>query len=503
MPPPGAGRRRRWRLRAVPRPRLARRAEGPAERSGADVRARAGAGAERASRRRAGHAAAARADGRRRGGHDGGFPARSRVQGLAGPRGEDRRAPGAELPAPAPPAAERRRRPRRPHPRPCRPTPPRKRSPSRCRRSTRWAWPTTPSPAASSSAIARRTAGRDRRAVASRDEPVSAASAGFYATITAFEIDARRGDLWVASAYGDGRTRVHKLQLVSGRVLEEVRLPASEDVPRSSTWRLPPTGPCSPSKGRPAASSGFDRGPAPSRTPASCARRAIRSLALVDDRLAYVSSDEGISQVDLGTCAATPVRAGRRNRREPDRPPPLAQRRVDVRAAPRRQPVPHRSGAPRRRWNIDRATASYCRCIGDRPAHLDNLRHSPLLPDGGQLRPSIRRAPLKSISRPREISAEHRSCSPAVQDADRDPDASSAGRGPRGAAHPRRSAHQPGPFRRQRREHGAARAVDRAARRAVPARRRRRVQRRQERVHQRPGRRSGSWKRGSRRPPRR
>ena len=57
---------------------------------------------------------------------------------------------------------------------------------------------------------------------------VSAASAGFYEQLTAFAIDARRGDLWVASARGDGdesASVVHKLQLVSGRTLLEARAP--------------------------------------------------------------------------------------------------------------------------------------------------------------------------------------------------------------------------------------------------------------------------------------
>jgi hypothetical protein len=55
---------------------------------------------------------------------------------------------------------------------------------------------------------------------------VSASSAGFYDELTAFSIDARRGDLWVTSARGSGdeaASVVHKLQLVSGRTLLEAR----------------------------------------------------------------------------------------------------------------------------------------------------------------------------------------------------------------------------------------------------------------------------------------
>jgi hypothetical protein len=54
---------------------------------------------------------------------------------------------------------------------------------------------------------------------------VREASAGFY-DITAFEIDARRGDLWVVSAEpATGATRLHHVQMVSGRPLARVELP--------------------------------------------------------------------------------------------------------------------------------------------------------------------------------------------------------------------------------------------------------------------------------------
>ena len=54
---------------------------------------------------------------------------------------------------------------------------------------------------------------------------VREASAGFY-DITAFEIDARRGDLWVVSAdRATGATRLHHVQMVSGRPLARLELP--------------------------------------------------------------------------------------------------------------------------------------------------------------------------------------------------------------------------------------------------------------------------------------
>jgi hypothetical protein len=53
---------------------------------------------------------------------------------------------------------------------------------------------------------------------------ISAASAGF-ARLSAVEIDTRRGDLWVTSSDGSGAASIHKLQLVSGRVLSQVAVP--------------------------------------------------------------------------------------------------------------------------------------------------------------------------------------------------------------------------------------------------------------------------------------
>jgi hypothetical protein len=54
---------------------------------------------------------------------------------------------------------------------------------------------------------------------------IGAASAGF-GRLSAVEIDTRRGDLWVTSSDGNGAAAIHKLQLVSGRVLSQIAVPA-------------------------------------------------------------------------------------------------------------------------------------------------------------------------------------------------------------------------------------------------------------------------------------
>jgi hypothetical protein len=55
---------------------------------------------------------------------------------------------------------------------------------------------------------------------------IGATSAGF-GRLSAVEIDTRRGDLWVSSTVADGVASVHKLQLVSGRVLARLDMPDS------------------------------------------------------------------------------------------------------------------------------------------------------------------------------------------------------------------------------------------------------------------------------------
>jgi hypothetical protein len=55
---------------------------------------------------------------------------------------------------------------------------------------------------------------------------IGATSAGF-GRLSAVEIDTRRGDLWVTSTEANGVASVHKLQLVSGRVLARLDMPDS------------------------------------------------------------------------------------------------------------------------------------------------------------------------------------------------------------------------------------------------------------------------------------
>ena len=138
---------------------------------------------------------------------------------------------------------------------------------------------------------------------------VSAASAGFYEAITAFEIDARRGDLWVASVNSAGPDSVvHKLQLVSGRVLEEVRV-GSDDKCRIGDLAVLADGTILALDSQ--AGRIFRLQPGSRRMDVmgkSVVPAGARSFTLANDRLIYVASDEGITRVDLQTKEVAAVR---------------------------------------------------------------------------------------------------------------------------------------------------------------------------------------------------
>ncbi|HEY2431311.1 MAG TPA: hypothetical protein VGI12_01470 [Vicinamibacterales bacterium] len=131
---------------------------------------------------------------------------------------------------------------------------------------------------------------------------VSAASAGFYDELTALTVDARRGDLWVASVKGSGddtTSIVHKLQLVSGRGLMEttpavsmqpVRFVALAVTPDGTLFGLDSAG------GRV-----FRLRPGSRAIELACRVEAPNptALAAADDRTLFVASDRGLQRVDL------------------------------------------------------------------------------------------------------------------------------------------------------------------------------------------------------------
>lgn len=140
---------------------------------------------------------------------------------------------------------------------------------------------------------------------------VRAESAGFEAVL-ALEIDTRRGDLWVASAVdgevgGPGRAALHKLQLVSGRPLLSVPLPAEGGSARPTALAVTPGG----------AVLAFDAEGrrlwrvAPGTREAAIAARLdvedVAGIAAASDRVAYVGHAGGLLRVELPAGPAAPV----------------------------------------------------------------------------------------------------------------------------------------------------------------------------------------------------
>ena len=130
--------------------------------------------------------------------------------------------------------------------------------------------------------------------------------------ITAFEIDAHEGDLWVVSTSSQMRTStVHKLQLISGRVLFSVTLPSEAGPARFADIAITPHSVLVldtdgrrifrlAKKGK-----GLD-------VAVRLAAPGITSLAPAQEGVAYAPYDSGILKVDLATRNLTVVEPGER-----------------------------------------------------------------------------------------------------------------------------------------------------------------------------------------------
>jgi len=139
---------------------------------------------------------------------------------------------------------------------------------------------------------------------------VSAASAGFYEDLTAFTIDARRGDLWVVSVNGEADASssvLHKLQLVSGRALLEARTAAAASPVRLVDVTVAPDGTVYALDGIGSRIYRLRPGARALEPVMRLEARRPTALTAADDRVLYVAAEKGLVRVDVGARAATPV----------------------------------------------------------------------------------------------------------------------------------------------------------------------------------------------------
>ena len=136
------------------------------------------------------------------------------------------------------------------------------------------------------------------------DDLVSSGSAGGYHS-NALVIDSKRGDLWVVgtreSSSGDGpESIVHRLQLISGRLIYSVPPPADAGATRFAAVAMSPA-----SVFALDAEGGriFEMGVAAKtlRLRIAVPQRDLTGLTLAGDTVAYVSHAGGILRIDLAT----------------------------------------------------------------------------------------------------------------------------------------------------------------------------------------------------------
>jgi hypothetical protein len=140
---------------------------------------------------------------------------------------------------------------------------------------------------------------------------VSAASAGFYDRLEGFTIDPRRGDLWVVSSKGEPDATasiLHKLQLVSGRMLSQSVAPERAGPVRFVAVTVG-------GDGTVYALDGIDSRIFRLRPGARSLEQVMRldarratALAVADERTLFVAAEHGIVHVDLASRTATLVK---------------------------------------------------------------------------------------------------------------------------------------------------------------------------------------------------
>jgi hypothetical protein len=137
---------------------------------------------------------------------------------------------------------------------------------------------------------------------------VRADSAGFR-DIAAIEIDGRRGDLWVATVASEGSGwTLHRMQLLSGRPLRTVQVPADLEPLRLVDLAVSPAGALL------ALDAAGDRllvlrpgGTTPAVVPHLTVHGPTSVAATSDEKIVYIAHEAGVSRIDLTTGASVLV----------------------------------------------------------------------------------------------------------------------------------------------------------------------------------------------------
>lgn len=136
---------------------------------------------------------------------------------------------------------------------------------------------------------------------------VAADSAGFFG-LSAIEIDRRRGDLWVANSSAVRGASLHKLQLVSGRVLFELAVPQELGPTTFVDAAVLADGHLLLLDAQGRRLLGLWPAQRAFKRAAVVDVEGATSLAATGDRVAYVAHREGVLRIDLSSGAATPLR---------------------------------------------------------------------------------------------------------------------------------------------------------------------------------------------------
>ena len=140
---------------------------------------------------------------------------------------------------------------------------------------------------------------------------VGAASAGFLDQLTGLTIDARRGDLWVLSAEGEDEaaaSALHKLQLVSGRTLLEIKPPKASGAVRFVAVTVVSDGTVYAIDARQSRLFRLRPGARSLEPVMRVDARAPTALAAADERTLYVADAVGLIRVDLTARASARVK---------------------------------------------------------------------------------------------------------------------------------------------------------------------------------------------------